>query len=189
VLVRRTRLLPFGGNLQLADLVPLAQDVAQAIEAAEGRGEVGFTQAARDRWEEIYAELSNEKPGLTGAVLARGEAQVIRLALIYALLEQSPAIDLPHLEAARKLWAYCEASAAYIFGDLLGDVVADEILRLLREVAPAGLTQTELSNLALNHHCAGGRIGSALGLLLKHNKVRSQKLATTGRSATIWFAL
>jgi hypothetical protein len=122
-------------------------------------------------------------------VLARGEAQVLRLALIYALLEQSRAIDLVHLEAARELWAYCEASAGYIFGDLLGDIVADEILRLLREVAPAGLTQTELGNLALGHHQAGGRIGAALGLLLQHNKVRRQQRSTGGRPANVWFAL
>jgi hypothetical protein len=35
-------------------------------------------------------------------------------------------------EAALTLWRYCDASARYIFGDLVGDPVADTILRALR---------------------------------------------------------
>jgi uncharacterized protein DUF3987/primase-like protein len=186
-LVRRSQLLPFGGKLQIADLVPLAGKIAEAIEFAETMEQVGFSEAARARWAEIYAELSKEKPGLTGSVLARGEAQVIRLALIYALLDQSPVIDLSHLEAARELWAYCEASAEHIFGDKTGNLLADAILGELRSVKPDGMTQNDLKVLFVGHHRTD-RLAEALGMLLQAGKVRFDRRGTKGRPAIVWYA-
>jgi hypothetical protein len=186
-LVRRSQLLPFGGNLDPAALSDMAQEVAQAVTFATGLHRLEFDGAARLRWGEIYEELSNEKPGLAGDVIARGEAQVIRLAVLYAVLDSSPWITVPHLEAALELWRFCEESAVYVFGDSTGDPMADEILRILREVAPGGLTQNEIRNLFTHHHSAM-RIGAALGILLQHHKVRHQKRVTNGRPATVWYA-
>ena len=47
-------------------------------------------------------QLSMEfnKPGLLGAILGRAEAQAIRLALVYAPLNGSSEIQLPHLRTA-----------------------------------------------------------------------------------------
>jgi hypothetical protein len=187
-LVRRSQLLPFGGKLKITDLVPVAEKIAEAIEFADTMEQVGFSPAAETRWEEIYTELSKEKPGLTGSVLARGEAQVIRLALIYALLDKSPVIDLPHLEAARELWAYCEASAAYVFGDATGNVMADEILLVLRQAGPDGMTRSQLKELFVGHHQTG-RISAALALLLSLGKVRSIRRTSGGRPTEVWIAV
>jgi hypothetical protein len=41
--------------------------------------EVRRSEEARALWREIYPELSEGKPGLAGALLARGEAHVMRL--------------------------------------------------------------------------------------------------------------
>jgi len=46
-------------------------------------------EAARAIWCDVYGNLSEAKPGLAGALLARAEAHVMRLALIYALLDRS----------------------------------------------------------------------------------------------------
>ena len=102
--------------------------------------------AARERWIDIYTELSTGRPGLTGATTARAEAHVVRLALIYALLDYSEQICLEHLEAALAVWRYSAASAAWIFGDSLGDPTADEIWAAAKE-RPAGLTRTEVSDM------------------------------------------
>ena len=69
----------------------------------------------------------------------------MRLALLYALLDKSPLIQAPHLLAALALWEYVERSVYHIFGDSLGDPVADDLLRLLRS-CPTGLTRTDISN-------------------------------------------
>ncbi len=56
-----------------------------------------------------------------GAATGRAEAHTIRLALIYALLDSSPVITLPHLEAALALWRYARDSTRWVFGESLGD--------------------------------------------------------------------
>ena len=56
--------------------------------------------AARERWIEIYPHLSASGAGLAGAATARAEAHVVRLALIYALLDCSEQIAIEHLQAA-----------------------------------------------------------------------------------------
>ena len=71
---------------------------------------------------------------------ARAPAHVLRLALIYALLDRSPAIRPPHLEAALAVWNYCLASVR----DLFGDATADRILEGLRDNGP--MTRTAVSN-------------------------------------------
>ena len=54
---------------------------------------------ARAIWREVYAELSVGKTGLLGAATSRAEAQVMRLALLYALLDRSRVIAAEHLTA------------------------------------------------------------------------------------------
>ena len=105
-----------------------------------------MSDKTRSMWAAIYSELSSAKPGLLGAVVARAEAQTIRLALIYALLDGSNQIDLPQLEAALAVWEYCEASAAHIFGNLIGDFIADEILCALHR-SPDGLSRNTIRDL------------------------------------------
>ncbi len=90
-----------------------------------------------------YRELTKDQFGLYGAVVARGAAQVLRLSLIYALLDCAAEIRWEHLVAALEVWRYCQDSAKHIFGDALGDPHADEILRALRS-CPGGMTRTEV---------------------------------------------
>ncbi len=88
-------------------------------------------------WAEVYPKLSEGRPGLLGAATSRAEAQVMRLATIYALLDKSAVVRAEHLMAALAVWEYAEQSAKYIFGSALGDPTADAILRALRR-APRG---------------------------------------------------
>jgi hypothetical protein len=80
-----------------------------------------------------------------------------------------------------------ERSVYHIFGDELGDPLADDLLRLLRG-CPGGLTRNDLTNY-LGRHQPSQRIGQALGLLLQHRLVRREQVETGGRPAERWFAL
>jgi hypothetical protein len=98
-----------------------------------------WTANTAAKWEKIYPAVSEGLPSLLGAISSRAEAQVVRLALLYALLdlelrpsEPKVTMGLHHLNAALAVWSYCEYSARHIFGELLGDPIADEILRALR---------------------------------------------------------
>src|SRR5262245_24286914 len=111
----------------------------------------------------------------------------MRLALQYALLDLSAVIRAEHLLAALALWDYCERSVVYVFGDALGDDVADDLLRLLR-ACPDGLTRTEMRD-HFQRNQPAERIGRALGLLLQHRLARREQVQTGGRSAERWFAV
>ena len=110
----------------------------------------------------------------------------MRLAMIYALLDQSPVIKRVHLVAALALWEFCEESVRHIFGDSLGDPVADEILRALRNT-PAGLTKTDIGNL-FGRNKTSAQITRALTGLLTAGLVRFANEETDGRHAERWFA-
>ena len=109
----------------------------QRLKFAATAGEIHRNDEARTLWHEVYGPLSEGRPGLAGALLGRAEAHVLRLALLYALLDHSRFIEAPHLMAALALWDYCERSVYYIFGDNLGDPVADEACYGYCEVAQA----------------------------------------------------
>jgi len=187
-LVRRSKLLPFGGDPIDPDAVAdLGKRINRAIEHARTLHAVSMTEAARTIWERIYAELSQPRPGLLGAVTARSEAQTLRIALIYALADCSAVIDAPHLLAALAVIEYAEASAAYIFGDSLGDPVADELLAALRRAGDAGLTRTAIRDL-LGRHQRAERINAALDLLASRGLTRKTDEQTGGRPSEVWRA-
>ena len=126
--VRRTRFVPFPASpIEHVDPALFAI-VGAAIAEAVTPGAVCWSPEARDAWEDLYLELTmRRRYGLSGAMTARAEAQVVRLALVYALLDRSPVIDVPHLRAARALWEYAERSVASVFGTSTGDRHADAL--------------------------------------------------------------
>lgn len=140
-------------------------------------------QAAQTLWEDAYAsELSVERSGLAGAVCARAEAHTLRLSMLYALLDQSTVIGREHLEAALALWRYCEASARLVFGDRLGDQVADAIVAALRGT-PGGLTRNEIGRLFSGHR-RKDELDQALALLMTAGIVAVETDSTGGRPVT-----
>jgi hypothetical protein len=180
--------MPFGGNLSDSEVLHLGEQLKTSVERAKLTGRITMTDAAKTLWASVYGSLSAAQSGLLGAVTSRAESQVIRLALIYALLDGASEIDRPHLTAALALWEYCEASAAFIFGSSLGDPVADEIERALQQAGPEGMTRTAIRDL-FGRNRSGDRIGAALYLLRTKSRARMQMVADKGgRPAETWFA-
>jgi hypothetical protein len=186
-LVRRSKYLPDGGDLSEGEIIRLGKLIKTAVDTAKNYGRITMTAEASELWHGIYKDLSAGQPGLLGAITARAEAQVIRLALIYALLDSCNEISLAHLKAAVAVWEYCEASAARIFGQLVGDPIADEILRALRQVSN-GVTRTALRDM-FARNLSGGRLGAALDLLRLRGFARMETRETGGRPVEIWFAM
>lgn len=113
-LVERQALLPHGG--EDIDWTDEIVELHEAVKFAQSQKRVFMDRNARLMWERMYSELSEDIGGLIGAVTSRAEAQTIRLALIFAMLDRSDHIGVEHLKAARALWQYCEDSARIIFG-------------------------------------------------------------------------
>jgi hypothetical protein len=143
---------------------------------------IDWTKAAAGRWEKEYERLREDRPGLEGKVLARGQAIVPRLALIYCLLDEEKrrrAMDVDHLEAALAVWAYCEGSAELLFESETDDKDADKLLKLLRARGP--MTATEM-----NKHLSNAqkrRRDEALNTLMALSLVAKSTEDTGGRPA------
>jgi hypothetical protein len=182
--VRRSKCLAEGG--QFVDMARFVDRLREAIAFARSVGELEKDDEAKAIWREVYPSLSQGKPGLAGALIARGEAQTMRLACVYALLDKSDVIQSKHLQAALALWEYCERSVQFIFGDSLGDDVADEILSELRK-RNEGMTRTEIANY-FGRHQSAGRIARALGTLQRFGLAEYRTIDTGGRPAERWFA-
>ena len=186
---QRSKFLPEGGQLAEVNVAPFVKRLKQAIETAKGTGELKRDEGAKAIWHKVYTKLSEGATGLFGAVTSRAEAQVMRLACLYALLDGCSVIKATHLKAALALWEYCEASARHIWGDALGDPVADDILKALRG-SPTGLTRTQISDL-FGRNRNKDQIGRALATLLEYGRVRlvNEKTEGKGRSIERWFAI
>jgi hypothetical protein len=190
--VRRSKILPFGGCLPREAITVLGGDAAAAIERARQIDEVRWSTGtpgnpgSAEGWEEIYPSLSEAKPGIVGALTARAEAQVVRLAMTYALLDGAALIEPAHLLAAIAVWTYCAASVRYIFGDKVGNPVADTILVALKNAYPHGLTRTEIRDL-FARNASPGAVATALQELATIGLATVPRPGTNGgRPAEVW---
>jgi len=188
VCVKRSKALPEGGNLREADLDRLADQTREALRFASTIAEIRRDEGAKRLWAEVYEELSDGKPGLFGAVTSRSEAQVMRLACLYALLDGSEVVRTEHLEAALALWSYCEQSARHIFGSALGDPLADEALEALRGAPGQELTRTELRD-RFARHKKGAEIERALGQVERAGLAVRHRRPSGGAPIEVWRAL
>jgi hypothetical protein len=185
--VKRSKVLPESEPVPRDLLVPVANDIRESIQLSKSMGKVSRDDDARKLWYAVYPALSEGKPGLAGALTARGEAHVMRLAMIYAILDQQPIIKADHLRAALAVWDFCEASVAYIFSDRLGDPIADKVADALKD-ALNGLTRTDINNL-FNRNMTAARIDGALSVLSKSGMAHSTETTPDGlgRPTVRWF--
>ncbi len=146
-----------------------------------------MSEAAWELWDPLYPELSTPPAGLLGSMTSCAEAQVRRIAMLYALLDSVRTVDVVHLEAALAVWQYCADSARYIFGERLGDPSADTILSALRR-SVSGLTRKQISVDVFSRHVSSAEIDRALGVLLAQQLALSATVDTDGRPAALWTA-
>lgn len=183
ICARRSRYLPEGGNLP--NLNGVASQLSEAVQKARKLKTVTRDKAARYVWKVIYRRLSTPPPGVFGQVVARAAPNVLRLSVLYAVLDGSAEVRIPHLFAALACWDYAEESARIIFGDSTGDHVADRILHELRR-SDEGLTRTQVGDLFGGAKKDGYRIAAALELLEKHGLVSRERHETGGRPVERW---
>jgi hypothetical protein len=187
VAVRRSKLLPEGGDAASIDFSDIIARLRKALEFAQTAGRVSRNEKAVELWRQIYFSLSRERPGLLGAVVSRAEAIVMRLAMILAVTDCSLKIEEQHLQAALAIWDYCEASATFIFGDSLGNPIAERVLQLLQNAGERGLSLAAIYE-GLSGHVEKEQLHSALKQLYGVGLARFEKVKTSGRPSQIWSA-
>jgi hypothetical protein len=179
VTVRRCRDLPSPPPVPQSARVALVEAVADILSHASGVGQLARTPAADARWAWCYPELKQRRPGLLGAILARGPAHVCRLSALFALCARATAIDVPHLESAFAWWVYAIASAEIIFAHRTGNDVVD---RIQAEMVPG--EQMDLRTMRsqlFNNHISSGRLRDGLALARQLGLVQTERQDTGGR--------
>jgi hypothetical protein len=161
--------------------------------------QINFDERSFEVWDDFYIQNETEAEntgGVLGGVIARGKAHVLRLSMIYAIIDGSATILPQHIDSAIAVWEYCKASAAWAFGDNSGNPLADRILWLLKSY-PNGMTRTEISN-QLNRNVGTVDIEQALSELRKSGMADFRcvseldpvtKKIKKGRKAEQWFCL
>jgi len=176
----RTKLLPDGGDIQSVDFSTEIKMLQLAIRMAQGKGEMQRTPEAREYWHDIYPELTKDHPGRWGQVTSRGEAQVVRLALVYSLLDGGEHIALSHLKAAEAVWKYCSESARWAFMESRFSKNAQSILNALDQ-GPLSLAQ--ISRDVFNKNVNRNQISDCIREI--ENEIIIEKQTTGGRDATV----
>ena len=185
VCARRGPLLPSGGNIDQEVIHHLGTKMAATLGRARSLGTMRRSPDAEALWTELYTEMANDDPqGLLGAIVARADAQMLRLSLTYAALDASRVVEVQHVQAAWAMWSYCRASASYIFGDAEGDEVADKLLGALRRAGEAGLDFKAQSAL-FSRHVDAKRLAMARDLLERRGKAVTTEEETGGRPRNV----
>lgn len=186
VCAKRSQELPWGGQVDEAALQALAAKAAHVISSATYYGQCGWMSDAASMWAREYSRLSAGRPGLAGAMSARAEAQTLRIALIYAILDGCNNVDVPHLRAALEVWRYCQDSVEYCFGGTVGNTTIDRIHAYLFTM-PEGASLTQIST-HFGRHKKSDELQRALITLKESGIARSETRKTGGRAADVWFA-
>jgi hypothetical protein len=186
VCAKRSQELPWGGQVDEAALQALAAKAAHVISIAEYYGKCGWVSDAASLWAREYSRLSAGRPGLAGAMSARAEAQTLRIALIYAILDGCNNVDIPHLRAALEVWRYCQDSVDYCFGGTMANTTTDRIHAYLFTM-PEGASLTQISNY-FGRNKKREELQRALTTLKESGIARSETRKTGGRAADVWFA-
>jgi hypothetical protein len=186
--VRRSKLLPRGGRIDLIDFSPEVAELRSAIDSARKGGRREFDAAAQELWDSMYEKLSAGHPGVFGAVTSRSEAQVMRIALLYSLLDGADVIKEEHLRAALAFWKFAEDSARFLFGNSEARSDANRILAALHERGDAGMSKAEINIEVFSRNLDAARLKDALAMLKSAGVADARtETATGGRPREIWY--
>ncbi len=181
ICARRAKLVPLPRRMSEAEIQRLQKRLWQIIATAQQRGTMEMTGACLSLWKDVYFELSREHSGLAGSVINRAEAQTLRLALVYALLDCKGYIDKKHLQSALAMWNYAEQSALYIFRNKEKNDYEQKIVDALEQ---GPLNATELSKI-FNGHLSKERLQPVLEQLEAKQKIFIERQKTAGRPRII----
>lgn len=181
VCTRRQGSVPFPRRLSLAARTEIMEILRGMLAVATRTSEMRLDDQARMIFERAYPVLTQDRSGLFGSATSRAEAQVLRIAMILALINGSSVIRGEDMIRALDVWRYAEESAHFIFGDREPDQRANKIIDFLRS---GPKSQTEITNDLFKKNHEG--IASVLEHLQAVGKIRSKKEKTGGRNVTFW---
>jgi hypothetical protein len=187
-LSRRSRLHSRLGNLPENVLERAAELFKNAYDVAHRRGRLTFTDEFWSSWETVYRALNSDRPDCRATdATARAVTIVLRLSLLYALIDGKDAIDADHLDAALALWDYAEHSARWLFSTHELEVqreTAGGLAHFILRGGVDGRTRTEISRGYFKGNKSKSEINGELGPLVHDGVVIEIKDETGPRTTT-----
>ena len=179
VLARRSKLVSRPSPMPDDEVCRIAKIFAARLGEAGGRGRFTFTTEAAELWDSVYPELTADHDGAAGCMVNRGEAQVIRLSLIYAILAGHHRIEIDDLHAALALWDYCYKSALQIFGC---EPIDRNRLKLIEALKSDGgiLTRTQIMVEVFRGHMKQTTLDALLARMVAGGIIVIEEIRTPG---------
>jgi hypothetical protein len=182
-LVRRSKVLPRPPAFEGSAVDALIGAVNDVLDYGNAVGAMRLDAETGDAYDTYYRELPEDPPGMTGIMAVRQPAFVLRLSMIYALLDLSATIRRPHFEAAREVVRFCMDSARAIFGEMTGDPFADRILEALN----AGpVSRQQISVEVFGKNVPASTIAGSLKTLERLGLAYPTRHLSGGRPIEVW---
>jgi len=190
VCTRRSKELPFAEPIPDNTYLTIVNKLQDVVNWVNSQGEIRMTllnnmdSEVKAVWEKIYHALTKGGDDIVSYVTARSETQVIRLMLLYAILDKSAVIRIEHLRAAMAVIERSVQSVKYIYGDYTGDPIQDKIIEGLKKCGP--MTQTEIYRDVFQRNTPAIKIRDALQKLSAKRKITCESEPSKGRFKKIW---
>jgi hypothetical protein len=186
--IRRSKLLPDAPEIPNSvynELLLKLKDVLNWIKTLKSEDRhIKRNSEANEMWHNLYYVLTEPKDGIIGAITSRAETQVLRLSLLYAILDKSQFIKPEHIEAGLAIWNRCQQSVEFIFNETGNDPIAENILEGLKKYGP--MTQTEIYKNIFLCNVESSKIKNTLQKLSARQKVIYKTIPTKGRPKMMW---
>lgn len=187
----RSKRLPHGGNAPQQLVDQLAAAFKEAAHKARSAERVDLSPAAQERWGFLYYRLTADRPDTTlTKTTGRRAPQVLRLAMVYALMDGRNEISVDDLKAAAALEQYSVDSARFIF-ESQTDKESKELSRLAHFIRTAGVqgrTREEIRSDLYQRHRKAALITRDLKMLANQGAVFEVSEPTDGRPRMLYVA-
>lgn len=139
-------LKPIPGSPPQSDLDSFDDAFHDALHHARSITTMQLSDEAISVWERVYPLLRtgrSDGPEVLGAMTERADVHVLRLAMIYSLLDGSAAMAPEHLGAALAVWMRADQSVEQLMKQNTPEDA--QLLTLLDRAGAAGMSKTDLT--------------------------------------------
>lgn len=177
VAARRQRVIALPAPTDETVVSALSKRIEAALTSPLKHQPAAYTEGFRKMYSALYPKLTEHRDEVYGVITSRSESQVIRLSLIYALLDGTTQIDECHLQAAIAFWQYCDESARFIFQGADAD---PEINKVVQHLTSGPKTLTDLNKL-FDGHLTSDRLQAIIETLQTGGCVTVQPSRSRGK--------
>lgn len=181
--VERSKVLPFPDGADRDLVEKLSGQLADAIEGARDRQQIGMDVAGRALWgDELYSEFSgsDDEDEAWTEFTRRAAPYCLRIAALYAALDDRGTANLADLTASAALVRYAVQSARHVLDNTSRDSHLDRVRKAVDAAGAAGMTRTAISAL-FSRNASKAELDRVTDLLVTSGQYERFAIKTGGR--------